>query len=128
MSKPIILDASALIALIYQENGSHLVEKHIAGAEISAVNLAEVASYMVRNGLEEKVVKSLLGDLSLLTIAFDESQAFIAASLIQKTASKGLSLGDRACLALASQRNGIALTADTVWNSLDLDIKIKLIR
>lgn len=128
MSTPIVLDASALIALIYQEKGSDLVEKHLKNAVISSVNLAEVASYMMRQGVEIKAAIGFLEDLAILSIDFNESHAFLAASLISKTAPKGLSLGDRACLALAIQQNSLVLTADTVWGELDLEVKIKLIR
>lgn len=128
MPKPIILDASALIALIYQENGASVVEKNLPNAEISTVNLAEVASFLVKKGLNVKEVTSLLNDLSIPAIPFDETHAFLAAHLVNKTADKGLSLGDRACLALAMQNGQAVFTADKVWKELDLNIKINLIR
>ncbi len=128
MSTAIVLDSSALIALIGEEKGSGVVEKYITNSEISTVNLAEVVSYMIRHGMEKETATSLLKDISIPTVDFDESQAFIAAGLILKTKSKGLSLGDRACLALAMQRNAMVLTGDKVWTELNLDVKIKLIR
>jgi ribonuclease VapC len=126
--RKIVLDASALIALIYQEKGKDVVEKHLEYAEISSVNLSEVAAYLVKKGFNENEIGVALGDLALTIINFDESQALIAARLIEKTSSKGLSLGDRACLALAIQRNLPVLTADKIWGSLDLGIKITIIR
>ena len=127
MSKSIVLDASALIALIYQENGANLVEKNLPDAEISTVNLAEVASFLVKKGLNIEEVSSLLNDLSIPTIPFNETQAFLSAHLINKTADKGLSLGDRACLALAIQKDQAVLTADKIWKELDLNVKINFI-
>ncbi len=128
MSKAIVLDSSALIALIGEEEGSVVVEKYITNSEISTVNLAEVASYMIRHGMEKEIATSLLKDLAIPTVDFDVSQAFIAASLIPKTKFKGLSLGDRACLALAMQRSAMVLTGDKAWTELGLKVKIKLIR
>lgn len=84
----VVLDASALIALIYEEKGKELVEQHIAHAQISAVNLAEVASYMIKKGLNPNEVSELLRDLSLEIIVFDEPHALLAAELIAKTAEK----------------------------------------
>lgn len=128
MPKPIVLDASALIVLIYQENGEQLVEKNLLNAEISTVNIAEVASYLIKKGLAIEEATLLLNDLSIPTIPFDETQAFIAAQLVNKTASKGLSLGDRACIALAMQKDQSVLTADKIWQELNLNIEVNLIR
>lgn len=126
--KKVVLDASALIALIYQEKGYEVVEKYLPDAEISTVNLSEVAAYLIKKGIPVKSATTLLKDLSLKVIDFDESQSLFAAELILKTSSKGLSLGDRACLALAFERKRPALTADKVWSTLDLGMNIILIR
>lgn len=128
MSTLMILDASALIAFIYKEKGMDFVEKYLANSEISTINLAEVAAYMVKQGVAIKEASMLLQDLSIPSVHFDEMQAFTTAQLVEKTAAKGLSLGDRACLALAIQRNCPVLTADKAWVSLNLKIKIELIR
>jgi ribonuclease VapC len=128
MPKSIVVDASALIALICQETGGRLVEKNLSNIEISTVNLAEVASYLIKKGLDVEETTSLLNDLAIPAIPFDETQAFCAAHLVNKTAAKGLSLGDRACLALAMQKDQSVLTADKVWKELDLNIEINLIR
>lgn len=124
----VALDASALIALIYQEKGQELVEKYLSNAEISAVNLSEVAAYIIKKGIPLEKAIELLKDLSLKVADFDESQSLLAAQLILKTAAKGLSLGDRACLALAHKRKCAALTADKVWSTLHLEVKVILIR
>lgn len=127
MSK-VVLDASALIALIFEEKGMNIVEKHLPNSEISAVNLSEVIAYVIKKGIDSNEITKLLDDLSLDVIDFTEEQAIIAGRLISKTASKGLSFGDRACLALAKKKNHIALTADRAWGALDLDIQIELLR
>lgn len=128
MKKQIIMDASALIALISEEKGMEIVEKHLAHAQISTVNLTEVASFLIKQGMLQNEAIELLKDLSLTAVDYDEFQAFLAASLIKQTASKGLSLADRACLALAIQRDLPVLTADKVWAELHLPVKIKVIR
>lgn len=128
MSKIYILDASALIALIFEEKGMNIVEKHLANGQISAVNWSEVIAYMTKNGTPANQFISLLTDLSLPTIDFNETQAITAGQLIKQTSKKGLSFGDRACLALAMQTKGIALTADKAWGDLGLDVKIEFIR
>lgn len=124
----VVFDASALIALIYQEKGCELVEKYLPHAEISTVNLAEVASYMIKKEVPSKEAAQLLQDLSLDVKPFDESQALLAAALYSTTSVKGLSLGDRACLALAITQKHPVITADKVWATLKLDAKIILIR
>lgn len=128
MPDAIILDSSALIAFIYEEKGACMVEEYLPTAEISSVNLAEVASFLIRKGLSLAECLRLLEDLSLTTIAYNSSQAFLTANLIAKTMFKGLSLGDRACLALAMEKDLPVLTADRVWMQIEVDVKIKLIR
>ncbi len=95
---------------------------------MSAVNWAEVASHLVARGLPADQVASLLGELAIDVTAFDEEQALAAAQLVPLTAAHGLSLGDRACLALAMQRGVPVLTADKAWSRLTLDAEIILIR
>ena len=124
----VVLDASALIALIYAEKGANIVEKHLSHSIISTVNLAEVASYLAMQGMDNKMVASLLDDLALEIVSFNQEHAFLTTDLRPKTKSKGLSLGDRACLALAISEKLPVLTADTAWAKLDLKVKIQLIR
>lgn len=128
MMKPVVLDASALIASIYEEKGADAVDRRLANALISTVNLTEVASYMIRQGMAPDEAEMLLRDLSLVVEDYDENQAFAAAGLLNKTASKGLSLGDRACLALALTKGLPVLTADRAWASLDTGVKVETIR
>lgn len=125
----IILDASALIAVICEEKGAEKVEPYLPIALISAVNFAEVASFLSNTkGLESKSIKSLLDDLALDVIHYDQEQAYITADLRTKTKHCGLSLGDRACLALAITQQHPVLTADKTWAKLNSKIDIRLIR
>ncbi len=126
--KKVILDASALIASIYQEKGFENVDEHLSSAVISAVNLSEVASYLVKQGNSISEAQSLLKDLALEVIDFNEAQSFKVAELTKKTIKNGLSLGDRACISLGILKNLPILTADKIWKNLDLEAKIILIR
>ncbi|MDK9719575.1 MAG: type II toxin-antitoxin system VapC family toxin [Rhodospirillales bacterium] len=123
-----VLDASALLAFLNDEPGSDKVQSCLDRAVISAVNLSEAASVLIRIGMPEQTARSILADLPLKVVAFDDAQALAAAALFPATRPAGLSLGDRACLALAQSLGATALTADRAWSNLKLGIKIETIR
>jgi PIN domain nuclease of toxin-antitoxin system len=124
----VVLDASALLAVLNQETGYETVEPLLSSAHMSTVNIAEVISVLASDGVPIKQAKNIVSDLIRHVIAFDIEQAHITAELKSQTKSHGLSLGDRACLALASQLKTHAVTADKAWGKLDIDVPIKLIR
>jgi PIN domain nuclease of toxin-antitoxin system len=124
----VVLDASAILALLHREAGADIVAENLAGAIVSAVNVAEAASRLMDNGMSEKDVRSVLMALGLDVAVFDAEMAFQSASLRAVTRDKGLSLGDRACLALAVAENLPTLTADRVWAELDVGVEVRLIR
>ena len=95
---------------------------------ISSVNFCEVITKLVRDGLTLEKALSVVQDLREYVVAFDEDQAIRAAALYPRTSAKGLSLGDRACLALAIERQATAWTTDRAWKGLKLGVSIKLIR
>lgn len=123
-----ILDASALLALLNSEKGTDLVQGLLPDAVISAVNLAEVVTRLSAVGMPEKEIRETLSLLGLETIPFTEEQAFQAGLLFLRTQPFGLSLGDRACLILAQTAAAIAVTADRMWEELDIQVGIKSIR
>lgn len=123
-----VLDASALLALLNAEKGADLVQGLMPEAVISTVNLAEVVTRLSAAGMPENEIRETLALLGLETIPFDKEQAFRAGLLFPHTQPFGLSLGDRACLALAQTRAATTVTADRTWDDLDLQITIKLIR
>ena len=123
-----VLDASALLAYLHQEPGWEMVQSELAGASIGAVNWCEVAHKAARNGLDVTRIRGLLQDMEMSIVAFTPEQAESAANLWSTTRAYGLSLADRACLALALERKRPVLTADRVWSELDLEIDIRLIR
>lgn len=129
-----VLDASALLAYLRDEQGAEVVADAIAvGAAISTVNLAEVLSRATdRDGDPNRLVRQMT-DRGLLHGAisvepFTDEDAIEVAHLRPETRVQGLSLGDRACLALARRLALPALTADTAWSRLDLGVALKQIR
>lgn len=123
-----VLDASALLAFMFQEPGHELVAQHVADCCLSTVNLSEVIGRFVRDGHEAQAVLNKLLSTPIEVVPFSAQQAGLAALLLPLGQPLGLSLADRACLALAMSRRLPVLTADTVWQSLDLSIEIQLIR
>lgn len=123
-----VLDASALLALLNAEKGADLVQGFLPQSVISTVNLAEVVTRLSAVGMPEDQIRDVLAYLGLETMPFDEEQAFRAGFLFAHTPPLGLSLGDRACLALALTTHTTVLTADRVWKDLDIGVEIKLIR
>jgi PIN domain nuclease of toxin-antitoxin system len=123
-----VLDASALLALINSEPGADIVADALAGASISAVNLCEVVTKMIDFGVPPGEAWSEAADLVPVVVDFGPELARATAQLRMATRSAGLSLGDRACLALAEQRRVPALTADRSWESLSIGVEVRLIR
>jgi len=130
----IVLDVSAFLAYLNEEPGADVVADAIAdGATISSVNLAEVLSRVGERGMDptdlfnQMTASGLLG--GAITIEpFTAPDAVEVARLRSKTRAAGLSLGDRACLALARRRNTTSLTADKAWAGLDLGLELRQIR
>ena len=127
MSK-VVLDASALLALLNAEKGAQVVQQLLPEALLSTVNLAEVVTRLSTVGMPDEEIRATLSLLGLELVAFDEEQSFLAGLLVAHTHTFGLSLGDRACLALAQVSHAPALTADQAWKELDIGVKIQLIR
>ena len=124
----IALDASALLALLFAEPGHEQVAAVIDDCCLSSVNLAEVASRFARDGHDPVAAVSQIADSGIEIVPFLADDAAMTAMLDPPTRRAGLSLGDRACLALALARGIPAMTADRAWARLDLDIEVQLIR
>lgn len=124
----VVLDASAVLALLNDEVGAKKVQESLPGAMISSVNFAEVVTRLTLLGMPENEIQAALDILALDITPFDEEQAFLAGFLAIKTKQSGLSLGDRACLALALKTGFEALTSDKAWLALDLGVEVRLIR
>ncbi len=124
----VVLDASAVLALVNREKGFEAVSAALPDACISSVNASEVVAKLADRGLSDREITQIFTALDLSVISFDEEQGVIAGMLRPKTKSMGLSLGDRACLSLAMKLDLPVMTADTVWAKLSLGITIQIIR
>ena len=124
----VVLDASALLAVLRDEPGAQRVEPRLEGACVGAVNLSEVVAKLIEDGVPEAEIRRAIGRLQLDIHAFDADHAYVAGILRRSTRAFGLSFGDRACLALAQSLGAPALTADRSWSRLDLAIAIEVIR
>jgi PIN domain nuclease of toxin-antitoxin system len=126
----VVLDASALLALLNNEPGAAKVAEVLGEARMSSVNLAEVVSHFIHAGMPAAEVDAMLHPLPVEIVAADQGLAHIAGRLRAVTASAGLSLGDRFCLALAKRDGLPAMTADKQWRTVAeaVGAKIQLIR
>ena len=127
MSK-VLLDASALLAVLNQEKGCEIVEPLLRRAALSAVNYAEVISKLAEHGVPPQEAALAVGDLVGEILPFDAPLAVIAGRLRAETKALGLSLGDRACLATAESHGLEVITADKLWAKVKTGVKIRLIR
>lgn len=127
--KSVVLDASAVLALVRDEPGADKVAPHAGRAAISAVNLHEVIKELLLSGLDEATTRELLDELRLDVRAHDVGAAYAAAGLHAQTRQYGRGLGDRSCLALAMQLGVPALTADQEWKKVRVkNLKLEHIR
>lgn len=127
----IVLDASAVLAFLGGEPGAERVEASLTGgAVISAVNLAEVVSKLSDRGMPSVEVRQTVAELGIEVESFTEDHALVVGELRAVTAASGLSLGDRACLALALQRGESVLTSDRAWGELHTvsGLRVELVR
>jgi PIN domain nuclease of toxin-antitoxin system len=128
MANEVVLDASAMLAILKRERGADRVLAVLNRAMVSCVNLAEVQTKLVDAGLDPAHAWASVTFLGCRGIPFGEEQARESGTLVTQTKSLGLSLGDRACLALAIERKAKVYTADRNWKSLSVGIEIEVIR
>ncbi len=122
----VVLDASAILALIGGEPGAEAIGDVLEDAAISAANLSEVVAKLTDWGLDEGAIVGAVTALPLQIHALDATQAWRAGLLRRTTRARGLSLGDRACLALAETLDAPAMTMDRAWAELALDVEVTL--
>ncbi|MEQ1642908.1 MAG: type II toxin-antitoxin system VapC family toxin [Pyrinomonadaceae bacterium] len=122
-----ILDSSAVLAFLNQENGAEYVQRLIPDSKISAVNVAEIIARSIELGHTNESAYESFATLGLEIIDFDERHALKTAELRASTRHLGLSLGDRSCLAAAILNQATAATADRQWKDLSC-CPIELIR
>ena len=122
----IVLDASALIAMLKQEPGGDKVAEIIGDSKITAINHAEVISHFCHAGMPIAEVDAMLRLLPLVIVSADEKLARLAGHLRTLTSSAGLSLGDRFCLALAQLENLPAWTSDRNWQTIAEAVQVEI--
>ena len=130
MSETVVLDASALLALMDAEPGQEAVAAVLPGALVSAVNLAEVVSKLAERGMPAAQAHGDAPALGINVVAFEANLALDAGALRPLTHAADLSLGDRCCLALARLRRAAVLTTESRWASIAgaFDVTIRNIR
>ena len=123
-----VVDASAILAAIQDESGGEYVKQHIDRCIISSVNWSEVLQKLSKLGSEVDKIDAYLKALGLNVIDFTEEDGKLSASLWPNCKSLGLSLADRACIATGLRLKTKIITADRVWNELEISSEIYLIR
>ena len=124
----VVFDSSALLAITFGEEGAPVALGAAGDAIMSAVNVTEVITRLIERGASREQARERLEGYGLAIRPFDESLAVEAGFLRTATRQYGLSLGDRACLALAMRERVPVVTADRSWANLDLGIDVQVIR
>ena len=125
----VVLDSSALLALLNREPGAEkLTAELLSISACSTVNLAEVHSKLVSRGITESDAWAAATSPVSELVGFTATHAQIAGDLVRLTRPFGLSLSDRACLALGMDLGVPVYTADRAWKKLRLPVQINLIR
>ena len=124
----VVLDASAILAVLNREPGAERVLPHVMNTVASAVNLAEVQGKLVSRGIPRDEAWEASISVVQELVAFDGEQAALTGSLLPETKPFGLSLGDRACLALSMVLKAPVYTTERAWKSLRLGIQVHVIR
>lgn len=128
MNSPIVLDASALLCLLNDEAGADRVANILTRSVIGATNLGEVVSKLRERGLTLAEVQEVLGGLHLDVRPLSAAQAMTIGDLRPATRPLGLSLGDRACLALAIELGAELYTTDAALARAEVSIAVTNVR
>lgn len=124
----VVMDSSAFMAYMNEEPGADTVKALLRGALISSVNACEIATKLTATGRTPLEVHYILKAAGVEIVDFDLALAIEAGSMVLLTKSRGLSLGDRACLALAAREGLSALTADRAWKGVEIGAAIEFVR
>jgi ribonuclease VapC len=122
------LDASALLCVLLEEPGADYITERLTAALVSATSYAEVIAKLVDRGAPAEDVVTIMADLDIEIVPVDRKQAELSGWIHAATREAGLSIGDRACLALALTRRAVAVTMDPRWRHIDCDIEIEIAR
>ena len=122
-----LLDASALLAVLRGETGADVVTDLLPECAINAVNLAEVLTKAIKKGLSPDDAREYVSRLKIPVLPVTQAEADGSANLAPLAWQKGISLGDRLCLATCLTHNLIALTTESRWPD-DAGVSIQRIR
>lgn len=123
-----VLDASAVLAVLFRENGAEAAIERLPDSLLSSVNLSEVITRSVDSGMPLEEARIAVSSLPCQVVPFDGDHALLAASLRTATKPFGLSLGDRACLALGLKTSLPVITADRQWDACGVGVEVIQIR
>lgn len=127
MSK-VVLDASAVLAVLFREPGAEFVTERAYGGILSSVCYSEILVKLLDRSLPLEDAERLMRRLTLDIVPFDTELAELAASFRSHTRALGLSFADRACLALGLKSGLAVLTADRRWTEASVGVIVQLIR
>lgn len=124
----VVLDSSAVLALILREPGSVEVASYLKDAHMSTVNYAETLGRLAMGGMPIDIAHWLVQRMQIRLHPFSMDQAYAAGGWQPDTHHRGLSLGDRACFSLGRELDAPVVTADRVWTDIDLGVEVVLVR
>ena len=124
----VVLDSSAVLGLLWSERGSDQVAAVIHNSLLSVVNEAEVISVLIQRGETPQNAMEIALRLPCLIVDLDRQLARRAGSLWRYFKKRGLSLGDRCCLALAEREHLPVLTSDKRWADLSIGVEVRLFK
>ncbi len=127
-SSTVVLDASAVLAFLQKEGGASVVTAAINDSVISTVNWSEVIKKLLTCDVDVGNMAEKMQSLGLRMLPFELIDSELAGAIYMITKESGLSLADRACLAVATKLDAPVYTTDREWLNVDLDLDIKLIR
>ncbi|WAC22135.1 type II toxin-antitoxin system VapC family toxin [Blastomonas sp. SL216] len=123
-----VLDASVVLAVLFEEPIGNLDVGELLDGLLSSVNYSEILTRCLDRGMNSDFAERQVARLNIAVVPFGAVHARVTAGLREPTRHRGLSLGDRACLALARQEGVPVITADRQWQGLDVGVEIRLIR
>jgi len=126
----VVLDSSAVLAVLFEEPGADVVRQHVSGASLGVANLAEVLAKLGDRGVSADHGVAAVDMLGMDIRPMTKSQAILSAGMRGATRNSGLSLADRACLALAKELGTSGLTADRQCAAVAdaVGVRVELIR
>lgn len=124
----VVLDASAILAVAFNEAGCEQVLEYKDSATVSAVNQTEVISKLLRFEMPLPEIETFLSEAFPSVVAFDKRQASLAADIHQQNRHHRISYADASCMALATLNQSPVITGDRKWAEIPLSIAIRLFR